>query len=384
MVDPSGGVADAAALIDSTVARITPVDGTWIERARDRQRHLTKPEGSLGRLEEVANRFCGIQETLEPTAANPRIILFAADHGVAAEGVSAYPQSVTSRMVLNFLDGGAAINALAGANRVELRVVDVGVRAMLPESPDLVRRRIGNGTENLAREPAMSRAQAAAAIGVGIGAAAEAADEGCRVIGIGEMGIANTTSAAGVAAVLTHRPARALVGRGTGIDDPTLERKVAVVRRAVGRHRPSPDDAIGILSALGGFEIAAMCGACLGAAAERMPVLVDGFISTSAAALAAVLCPAVREYMFGAHRSPEPGHGALLGIIDQPPLLDLGMRLGEGTGAALAVAIVRSAVTAFREMATFDNARVPERLGPGGHRSANDHRPTRDRTTHGP
>ena len=351
---------NSKALLASTLEAIVPVDHTWIERARRRQKELTKPEGSLGRLEEIANRLCGIQNTLTPSAANPQILLFAADHGVCAEGISAFPQSVTAQMVLNFLRGGAAINTLARANEINLRIVDVGVESPLPESPALIQRRIGNGTRNLARHPAMTRREAIDAIAVGIELTQEAAREGSGVVGIGEMGIGNTTSAAAITAALTRRPAVDVVGRGTGIDDITLARKIDVVTRAVSLHRPQNHDAIDILSTLGGFEIAAMCGVCIAAASLNILVIVDGFISTSAAALATRVHPDIREYLLAAHRSRESGHGALLELINDEPLLDLGMRLGEGTGAALGIGIIRSAVAAFNEMSTFADASVSE------------------------
>ena len=348
------------ALLGSTLEAIVPVDHTWTERARERQKALTKPEGSLGRLEEIANRLCSIQKTLTPSAANPQILLFAADHGVCAEGISAFPQSVTAQMVLNFLRGGAAINALAQPNNIKLLIVDIGIESPVSESPALIQRRIGNGTRNLARHPAMTRREAIDAIAVGIESTREAAREGAGVVGIGEMGIGNTTPAAAITAALTQRSAAEVVGRGTGIDDITLARKIDTVTRAVLLHRPQNNDAIDILSTLGGFEIAAMCGVCIGAASLNIAVVVDGFISTCAAALATRMHPDIREYLITAHKSTESGHGALLELIDHEPLLDLGMRLGEGTGAALGVGLIRSAVAAFNEMSTFADASVSE------------------------
>jgi len=346
--------------VASTLAAIEPVDPAWIERARARQKALTKPEGSLGRLEEVANRVAAIQQTLAPSLGKARIILFAADHGVAAEGVSAYPSSVTAEMVRNFLGGGAAICAIARANGIDLRVVDVGVASDLPESDGLVRLPIARGTGNIVREPAMSPESAAAAIAVGIRMVREAVSDGCGVVGIGEMGIGNTTTAAAVTVALTGHASSEVVGRGTGVDNRTLRKKVQVVARAAAFHRLPIADPIQILSRVGGFEIAAMCGVSIGAAATRTPVMVDGFIATAAAALACRMSASVGDYLFAAHRSPEAGHGILLDLIGHSPLLDLGMRLGEGTGAALGIAMLRSGVAAFTEMATFAEAGVSE------------------------
>ena len=344
-------------LLQSTLKDIVKVDSVWIDRAEERQAQLTKPRGSLGRLEEIANRLCGIQQNLAPSLGHPRILLFAADHGVCEEGVSPYPQSVTSQMVLNFLKGGAAINAIARTNNVDLRIVDVGLRTPVPATSDLVHRPIARGTGNLSRVPAMSRVQAIDALAVGIEMAAEARADGARIIGIGEMGIGNTTAAAAVTSALTNQAATDVVGIGAGADLRAMGRKVEVVGRAISLHRQF-EDALDILSKLGAFEIAAMCGACLGAAALRVGMVADGFISTCAAALAVRFEPSVRDYLFAAHRSTEPGHRPLLKIIEQAPLLDLEMRLGEGTGAALAMSIIRSAVATFTQMETFSSASV--------------------------
>jgi nicotinate-nucleotide--dimethylbenzimidazole phosphoribosyltransferase len=292
------------------------------------------------------------------TAARARIVVFAADHGVCAEGVSAYPQEVTAQMVLNFLRGGAAINALARTAGIELVVVDAGVLTPLPASDGLIIRRAGAGTENFCARPAMSSVQMHAALDTGIELAWEAVEAGCDLLGCGEMGIGNTTSASAIAAALTAIPVENVVGRGTGADDKCLARKRFAIERALVLHIGKLDTPLGILQCLGGFEIAAMTGFCLGAAARRVPVVVDGFISTAAAALTVRLCPASADYVFASHRSAEPGHPHVLAIIGQRPLLDLGMRLGEGTGAALAIPIVQAAVAAFTQMATFSDAAV--------------------------
>ncbi len=341
-------------LLNETLARIRPVDPHWIEQARARQLELTKPPGSLGRLEEIANRVAAIQETLSPKVDRARIVLFAADHGVCAEGVNPYPQAVTAQMVANFVRGGAAINALARVAGVELEIVDAGVAHEIPETAGLVRRPLGRGTANFCQGPAMSAEQAVAALELGIATSAGDA----HLLGIGEMGIANSTAAAAVTAALTGLDAASVTGRGTGADDACMDRKRSAIARALALHGPQVHGPLDILARLGGFEIGGMAGLCLGAAANRRAVVVDGFIATAAAALAVRLHPAVADYLIPAHRSTEPGHAPLLEVIGHRPLLDLGMRLGEGTGAALAIPIVRAAVAAFTGMATFAAAGV--------------------------
>jgi nicotinate-nucleotide--dimethylbenzimidazole phosphoribosyltransferase len=345
-------------LLEKTIDEIRPVDPRWVESASKRQLELTKPPGSLGRLEEIANRCAAIRGSFALTANRPRIALFAADHGVCAEGVSAYPQAVTAQMVLNFLRGGAAINTLARAGGIELKVVDVGVATPLPLSSDLISRRQAAGTRNFCEGPAMTEAEMNAALETGIELACDSAMAGCDLLGFGEMGIGNTTAASAITAALTLQSIDALVGRGAGADDAGMARKRSAIQRALALHAGSLDSPLGILRCVGGLEIAAMCGFCLGAAARRVPVVTDGFIATAAAALAVRLCPATSGYVFAAHRSTEPGHAHLLAILEQDPLLDLGMRLGEGTGAALAMKIMQAAVAAFTQMATFATAGV--------------------------
>jgi nicotinate-nucleotide--dimethylbenzimidazole phosphoribosyltransferase len=345
-------------LLETTVHEIRPVDARRIEAARLRQLELTKPPGSLGRLEEIANRCAGIRENLSLTARRPRIVLFAADHGVCAEGVSAYPQEVTAQMVLNFLRGGAAINAFARSGGIELRVVDVGVATPLPDTEDLIGRRVAQGTRNFCVGPAMTETEMAAALEIGIELATESAMQGCDLLGFGEMGIGNTTSASAIAAALTGQAPEAVVGTGAAADEACVVRKRSAIRRALTLHTESLGDPCGILGCLGGLEIAAMCGFFLGAAARRVPVVTDGFIATAAAALAIRICPASSEYLFASHRSAEPGHACLLQLIGHEPLLDLRMCLGEGTGAALALSLIRASIAAFTEMATFASAGV--------------------------
>ena len=342
--------------LNATLERIQPVDPQWIERARARQLELTKPPGSLGRLEEIANRVAAIQGSLTPNVDRARIVLFAADHGVCAEGVNPYPQAVTAQMVANFLRGGAAINALARSAGVELEIVDAGVVHDIPVTEGLIRCPISRGTANFCTGPAMTEDQAIAALLLGV----ERSDGAANLQGMGEMGIANTTAASAVAAALTGLDPAAVIGRGTGADDACMARKRSAVERALALHGPQLHSPLDILRRLGGFEIGAMAGLCLDAAARRCAVLVDGFIATAAAALAVRFHPAVGDYLIPAHRSTEPGHAPLLEIVGHRPLLDLEMRLGEGTGAALAVPIVRAAVAAFTGMATFASAGVSQ------------------------
>src|SRR3984957_19295225 len=345
-------------LLETTIQEIRPIDPQWIDSASQRQLELTKPPGSLGRLEQVANRYAAIRESFQLTATHPRIVLFAADHGVCAEGVSAYPQEVTAQMVLNFLHGGAAINAFARSGEIELKVVDVGVATPLPDTEDLVSRRVAQGTRNFCIGPAMTETEMAAGLEIGIELAAESATQGCDLLGFGEMGIGNTTSASAIAAALSGQAPEAVVGIGAAADDACMVRKRSAIRRALTLHIESLGDPLGILRCVGGLEIAAMCGFCLGAAACRIPVVMDGFIATASAALAVRICPASSGYLFASHSSAEPGHAALLQVIGHEPLFDLGMRLGEGTGAALAMSLIRASIEAFTGMATFQSAGV--------------------------
>jgi len=345
-------------LLEKTIQEIRPIDPRWIDAAAKRQLELTKPPGSLGRLEDIANRCAAIRESFELTAGRPRIVLFAADHGVCAEGVSAYPQEVTAQMVLNFLRGGAAINAFARSGGIELMVVDVGVVTPLPRSSGLLSRRAAPGTRNFCEQPAMTEDEMTVALDAGIELACDSALAGCDLLGFGEMGIGNTTSASAITAALTGAPIEGVVGTGAGADAAGLARKRSAIQRGLALHADSLRDALGILRCIGGFEIAAMCGFCLGAAARRVPVITDGFIATASAALAVRLSPASSGYLFASHCSAEPGHAHLFAMLGQEPLLQLGMRLGEGTGAALAMGLIRASVAAFTGMATFAGAGV--------------------------
>ena len=329
-----------------------------MQAARSRQNELTKPAGSLGRLEALSIQIAGITGRARPTLRRPAIITLAADHGIARQGVSAFPVEVTQQMVLNFLNGGAGINVLARHVGAEVIVADVGVAVDMPPSEDLIVDKIGYGTRDFSVEPAMTREQARRSVEAGIRIAQTAIARGCDILGTGEMGIGNTTPSSAITAVFTGRPVRDVTGRGSGLDDAALTRKVSVIEAALARHQPNPADGLDVLSKVGGFEIGGLAGVMLGAAAARAPVVVDGFISGAAALIAASLAPAARDYMIAAHRSVEIGHGAILEYLSLQPLLDLDLRLGEGTGAALAISICQAACKVLDEMATFAEAGV--------------------------
>ncbi len=356
-------VANSGAVEQTTVASqvidsVPLLSPAWHERAVARLNSLTKPLGSLGRLEEIAARLVQIRETERPECSKKAIFTMAADHGVTEEGVSAYPSEVTKQMVLNFVSGGAAINVLCRHLGIEIVVVDVGVDAEPLAIGSLIEKKIGRGTKNIAKGAAMTEAEVHAAFALGIDLAMSAADQGKTLIGTGEMGIGNTTAASAITAVLTGQPAADVTGRGTGIDDALLRRKIEVVERALAVNRPNSSDGFEVLRKVGGFEIAGLAGLVIGAASRRIPVVVDGFISSAAAAVACVIQPRAKQFLFAGHRSSEPGHEALLEFIGQSPILDLQMRLGEGTGAALAMPIIESAAKLLNEMATFASAGV--------------------------
>jgi nicotinate-nucleotide--dimethylbenzimidazole phosphoribosyltransferase len=328
--------------------------------AADALRHLdalTKPPGSLGRLEELATRLVALTGTV-PRVGQPVIFTFAADHGVVAEGVSAYPPSVTAQMVENFLRGGAAVNVLARDCGARVVVADFGVASPLGGSEILVRCSLGAGTANMTRGPAMSGAQAETAIERGARLAIDAIDRGADLVATGDMGIGNTTAASAITAAITGAPADAVTGRGTGVDDDGWRRKLDAVRRALEVNRPDPHDGVDVLAKVGGFEIGGLVGVILAGAARRVPVALDGFIAGAAALVAATLVPASVHAMFASHRSAEPGHDHALAHLGLVPYLDLGLRLGEGTGAALFVHLARASMRVYTEMATFKSAGV--------------------------
>jgi nicotinate-nucleotide--dimethylbenzimidazole phosphoribosyltransferase len=336
------------------------IGGPLAAAAAEAQRHLdalTKPPGSLGRLEDLAVRLMALTGK-PPRVSAPVIFTLAADHGVVAEGVSAYPQSVTAQMVENFLRGGAAVNVLARQAGARVVVADFGVATPLGAPDGLVVRRIDAGTRNMALGPAMTREQAVAAVEAGAALAEEAIAAGADLLGTGEMGIGNTTAASAITAALTGAPVDAVTGRGTGVDAAGRERKVAVVRRALAVNAPDGRDGLDVLSKVGGFEIAGLVGVILAGAAHRVPVVLDGFIAGAAALVAVALAPEARHALFASHRSAEPGHALALEHLGLEPYLALGMRLGEGTGAALFVPLARAAAAIYAEMATFKSAGV--------------------------
>jgi nicotinate-nucleotide--dimethylbenzimidazole phosphoribosyltransferase len=349
--------------IQDVCRRIQPLDATLHQQAQDRLDRLTKPPGSLGRLEELAASYVAMTGQLKPAVPRSVVFTFAADHGVARDGVSAYPREVTPQMVLNFLRGGAGVNVLARHAGVEVRVVDIGVDYDFGTAPGLFGRKVMKGTRNLSVEPAMTRDEAERSILVGMELAADAVKEGVGLIGTGEMGIGNTTPSAAITAVMTGSQVREVTGRGTGIDEAGLARKVAVIQGAIDLHRPDRADPSDVLAKVGGLEIGGLAGLILGAAAKRVPVVLDGFIAGAAALIAVGLAPTCREYLIASHRSVERGHQVVLGHLGLKPLLDLDLRLGEGTGACLGMDLVCAAIKMYSEMATFDEAGVSEREG---------------------
>lgn len=349
----------AAPAIEALAARVRPVDRRAADATRAYLDTLTKPPGSLGRLEALAVQLGGITGQTRSDVSPPASIVFAADHGVAAEGVSAFSQDVTAQMVANFAAGGAAINVFAGRINARVEVVDVGVAGDV-EAPGVVNAKVRRGTASMLRGPAMSREDAEASLDAGVQAADRALDAGCRSLIVGEMGIANTTAASAVLAVLSGRPAAHVVGTGTGISRETLAHKISVIERAVNVRRMDPREPLDVLASVGGLEIGAMAGAYIAGAARGVPCVVDGFIATVAALLADRLCPEVRGYLIFGHRSAEPGHDVALESLHAEPLLALGMRLGEGTGAALAFPLLDAACAMLRDMATFSDAGVDD------------------------
>jgi nicotinate-nucleotide--dimethylbenzimidazole phosphoribosyltransferase len=340
--------------VQTAVEHVGPLDRLAMDEVSRRLDSLTKPRGSLGRLERLAVQVAGISGSVRPRLQERVVIVMVADHGVTVEGVSAYPAAVTAQMVGNFARGGAAINVLARQAGARVVVVDVGVAAQLPSDLPIVHRKVAFGTANLARGAAMTRDETLAAMQVGLYLSEQHAD----VICLGEMGIGNTTAASAIVAAVTGLPAAEVTGRGTGIDDATWQHKVQVIERALRVNQPDPTDALDVLIKLGGLEIAALVGLTVGAAARRKVVIVDGFIATAAALLAVELCPAAGNYLIAAHRSVEVGHRAALERLDIEPLFALDLRLGEGSGAALALPIVDAALALLGEMATFDEAGV--------------------------
>ncbi|MEV4465437.1 nicotinate-nucleotide--dimethylbenzimidazole phosphoribosyltransferase [Micromonospora echinofusca] len=363
-------------MLETTIAAIRPPDEPAMAAARELQRRLTKPAGSLGALEELSVRLAGLAGHCPPPLPEPAAVaIFAGDHGVHAQGVTPWPQEVTAQMIGNFLAGGAVVNAFARQAGASVTVVDVGVATALPvaapgghagdrparDEPRLVAANVRAGTRDLAVTAALTRDEARAAVETGIRVAGELIDAGAGILLTGDMGIGNTTPAAALIAAFAGIDAAETTGRGTGVDDPTYARKVAVVRAALRRHAPDPADPLGVLAAVGGLEHAALAGLILGAAARRTPVLLDGVIAVSAALAAAAFAPHAVAAMVAGHRSAEPGATVALRRLGLEPLIDLGLRLGEGTGALLALPVVTGAVRVLHEVATFDSAGVAEK-----------------------
>ena len=349
--------------LDGAIRAIGTLDEEAMARARRRQDQLTKPQGSLGRLEELSIRLAGIRGQERPRLSQKAVITMAGDHGVVVEGVSAYPQEVTAQMVYNFLRGGAGINVLARQIGARVVVVDMGVAAPLESHPQLVFKKVALGTKDMSKGPAMSRKQALQAVEVGIEVLEEELRKGLDIVGTGDMGIGNTTASSAIAAVFTGEPVERLTGRGTGLDEVGLARKVAVINRALSVNQPAPGDPLDVLSKVGGLEIGGLAGVMLGAAAHRIPVVIDGFISGAAALIACGLCPGLRDFLIASHVSAEPGHRVILRHLGLRPLLDLGMRLGEGTGACLGLFLCEAACRLLDEMAAFGEAGVSGKLG---------------------
>jgi nicotinate-nucleotide--dimethylbenzimidazole phosphoribosyltransferase len=341
---------------------IPPIDIAAAKQAETRQNNLTKPAKSLGRLEEISIQLAGMKSDPCPKVDRKAVIVMAADHGVALEGVSAFPAEVTPQMVLNFLHGGAAINVLARQAGASVTIVDIGVASDFDSSlPGLLQRKIAHGTRNMAKGPAMTIAEAEKAIVCGMDVLAQVAEKGLDLIATGDMGIGNTTPSSAILAVMTGLPVANVTGRGTGLDDTGLARKVKVIEQAIALNQPDPNDALDVLCKVGGLEIAGLAGVMIAAASRRIPVVVDGFISTAAAMIAVGLVQDVRHYLFGSHQSVEIGHKAMhkhLGLI---PLIDLNLRLGEGTGAVLAFHLIEASSRILREMATFAEAGVSDK-----------------------
>lgn len=340
---------------------IPSLDEDAMQSARVRQDMLTKPRGSLGRLEELSIQLAGMKANPFPSVERKAVIVMAADHGVTAEGVSAYPAEVTRQMVLNFLRGGAAINVLSRQAGARVTVVDIGVAAEFEPMPGLIQRKVMCGTRNMAQGPAMKRAEAEKAIQVGMDVLQEEDVRGLDIVATGDMGIGNTTASAAIVAVMTGLPVAQVVGRGTGIDDHGLQRKISVIEQAVATNRPDANNALDVLQKVGGLEIAGLAGVMIAAASRRIPIVVDGFISTAAAMIAVGLNPRVRDYLISAHQSVEVGHQAMLNHLGLAPLLDLNLRLGEGTGAALAFHLIEASTRILHEMATFGEAGVSDK-----------------------
>lgn len=349
--------------LQDIISRIEPLDHDFLTKALEHTLQLAIPPHALGRLHEISEKLCAIRQTLTPSVSKKAFLVMAGDHGVAAEGVSAFPQQVTGEMVKNFIAGGASINALAREQGAEVWVVDLGIIPDLP--PEEVKgqyrfiiEKVARGTANLAQGPAMTLEQAEESIVKGYNLAREAFDQGVELLGTGDMGIANTTPSTAIAAVLLDQPSSVQVGPGTGLDDKGVGHKKRIIQQALKVNRPDPRNGLDVLTKVGGFEIGGIAGCVLAGAAHRRPVVIDGLISTAGALIAHSLCPTVSDYLFAGHCSQEPAHRAMMEHLGLTPILDLGLRLGEGTGGALAMGIISSAARMFKEVLTFEQAGV--------------------------
>jgi nicotinate-nucleotide--dimethylbenzimidazole phosphoribosyltransferase len=347
--------------MNQTLSEIKPVDKEAMAEARKRQDDLTKPQGSLGQLESLSIQIAGIKRNPRPRITHKVIFTLAGDHGVTKEGVSAYPSEVTPQMVYNFLRGGAAINVLARYIGARVVIADLGVASILERHPDLSDRKVGLGTQNMAKGPAMSKEEAIRSIEAGMELVEAELSKGVDILGTGDMGIGNTTASSAITAALTGADVAAVTGRGTGLDDKGWEKKVKVIQQALERNQPDPKDAIDVLSKVGGFEIGGIAGVILAGARYRIPVVLDGFISGAAALIATSLSPHTKPYLIASHQSVEEGHRIILDHLGLKPLLNLGLRLGEGTGAALGIFLVEASLKILGEMATFSEAGVSEK-----------------------
>ena len=344
--------------LEKIIEQITTPDPAVGEKAQAHIDFLTKPQGSLGRMEEIARAYCVMRGTTEISQAKPAVAVFAADHGAALSGVSPFPREVTTQMLYNFLAGGAGINVFSRQAGATVKVVDVGVDSEFEDAPGLVRAKVARGTANLLETAAMTEEQARQAIGVGAQVAADLIDEGHDLLIPGDMGIGNTTPSTAIACAFSGKPAAEITGRGAGLNDEGLRKKAELLQGALDLHKPDPDKPLEVLAKLGGLEIAAIAGYCLYAASRKVPVILDGIISCAGGLSAARLCPTARDYFFAGHRSVEGAQSVMLELMGLDPILDLNLRLGEGTGAVLACTIIKAALAMYLEMATFESAGV--------------------------
>ncbi len=347
--------------LKEVIGKIEKIDYSLAARTQKRLDSLTKPQGSLGRLEELAKQIVEITKKENPRIKNKVIFTLAGDHGIVEEGVSAYPKEVTPQMVYNFINGGAGINVLARHAGARVIIVDMGVACDLEPHSDLVIKKINYGTKNMAGGPAMTKEEAIKSIENGIDVFKEEVKSGIDIVGTGDMGIGNTASSSAIASVITGKPVEVMTGRGTGIDDKTLSNKIRVIEKAISVNKPDAKDAIDVLSKVGGFEIGGLTGVILAAGSRRIPVVIDGFISGAAALIAYQLEPKIKDYMIAAHCSVEKGHKIILNYLGLKPLLDFDLRLGEGTGAAVGMTIIEAGIKILTQMATFQDAGVSEK-----------------------